>query len=280
MRTLRPAPLTWLATAAFAATTGSAARAEPKPLWELGLGAGAVIFNDYRGADTWHAYPVPVPYLVYRGKFLRSDHNGLRGRLFNQEHIELNLSVNGTTPVRNDSARRGMPDLRPTLEVGPALDVHLWKSPDARLKLDLRLPARAAFTVEASPRVVGIFLAPHVNLDIAQRRGDDGWKLGLLAGPLFATRRYDEYFYTVAPQYATAGRPAYEAPGGYAGTQLLASLTRRYQRCWVGAYLRHDRLAGASFAASPLVTRASYWSSGFGIAWIIRQSSRRVESED
>src|SRR2546430_13459677 len=41
-------------------------------------------------------------YLVYRGKFLRSDHNGLRGRLLEQERIELNLSVNGTTPVRRD----------------------------------------------------------------------------------------------------------------------------------------------------------------------------------
>ena len=173
-----------------------------------------------------------------------------------------------------------MPDLRSTVEVGPALDVHLWKSDDRLLKLDLRLPARAAFTVEASPRVVGVFLAPNLNLDIGQRRGDDGWKLGLLAGPLFATRRYDEYFYGVAPPYASAGRPAFEARGGYAGTQLLAALTRRYPRYWLGAYLRHDALAGASFAASPLVRRASYWSGGFGIAWIIGRSSRVVESED
>ena len=280
MRTLRIAPLIGLAAAALAAAAGSAARAEPKPLWELGLGAGALIFHDYRGADTMHVYPVPVPYLVYRGKFLRSDHNGLRGKLFHQEHIELNLSINGTTPVRNDSSRHGMRDLRPTVEVGPALDVHLWKSADTRLKLDLRLPARAAFTVQSAPSLVGVFLAPHVNFDIAERRGDDGWKLGLLAGPLFATRRYDDYFYSVAPQYASADRPAYEARGGYAGMQFLAALTRRYPRYWLGAYLRHDTLAGASFAASPLVKRESYWSGGFGIAWIIRQSTRRVESED
>jgi outer membrane scaffolding protein for murein synthesis (MipA/OmpV family) len=173
-----------------------------------------------------------------------------------------------------------MPDLRPTVEVGPSLDVHLWKSDDRLLKLDLRLPARAAVTVEAAPRVIGVFLAPHVNLDIAQRRGDDGWKLGLLAGPLFASRRYDDYFYSVAPQYAGPGRPAFEARGGYAGTQLLAALSRRYPLYWLGAYLRHDTLAGASFAASPLVRRESYWSAGFGVAWIIGRSSRRVESED
>jgi len=136
MRTPKPAPLTLLTAAALAAAACAAARAEPKPLWEFGLGAGALVFNDYRGAATMHAYPVPVPYLAYRGKFLRSDHNGVRGRLFDQDRIELNLSVNGTTPVRSDSARHGMPDLRPTLEVGPSLAVHLWRSADRLVALD------------------------------------------------------------------------------------------------------------------------------------------------
>lgn len=280
MRSSRTAPLLSLGVAALAVSAAPVGRAEPKPLWEIGLGTGALIFHDYRGADTVHAYPVPLPYLVYRGKFLRSDHNGLRGRLFDQERVELNISLNGTTPVRNDSSRHGMPDLRPTVEIGPSLDVHLWKSADTLLRLDLRLPARAAFTVQASPRLAGVFLAPHLNLDVAQRRGDGGWKLGLLAGPLFATARYDQYFYSVAPQYAAPGRPAYDAHGGYAGTQLLGSLSRRYPRYWVGAYLRRDSLAGASFAASPLVKRESYWAGGVGIAWIIGRSSRLVESPD
>src|SRR5205814_9632133 len=168
MRTRKVAPLVLLTAAALAAAACAAARAEPRPLWEFGLGAGALVFNDYRGAATVHVYPVPVPYLVYRGKFLRSDHRGLRGRLLDQDRVALNLSVNGTTPVRSDSSRHGMPDLRPTLEVGPSLDVHLWKSATALVTLDVRLPARAAFTVEASARMVGLFLAPHVNLDIAR----------------------------------------------------------------------------------------------------------------
>jgi len=280
MRTAAPPRRAPVMAAALAAAITVVAHAEEKPLWELGLGAGTLIFNDYRGADTTHVYPVPVPYVVYRGKFLRSDHNGVRGKLFDQQRIELNLSINGTTPVRNDSARHGMPDLRPTLEIGPSLDAHLWRSATERFRLDLRLPARAAYTIESSPHMVGVFVAPNLSLDVAQKPGAEGWKLGLLAGPLFANRRYDDYFYSVAPQYASPGRPGFAAAGGFAGTQFLTSFSRRYPDYWVGAYLRHDTLAGASFAASPLVRRDSYWSAGFGIAWIIRRSSVLVESDE
>ena len=271
--------LPWVV-ATLAAAACVPAGAEEKPLWEFGLGAGLLVFNDYRGAATTHAYPVPLPYFQYRGTFLKSDRDGLRGLFLDQDRVELSLSVSATAPVRNDSARHGMPDLRSTVEIGPRLNVHLWRSEGRRVKLDLRLPVRAAFTLEAVPHLVGVFAEPHVSLDLAQFSGDDGWKLGLLAGPLFANTRYNEYFYTVAPQYATADRPAYTARGGYAGDQALLSLTRRYPHFWIGAYARHDWLGGASFASSPLVKRDSYWSAGFGVAWIIRQSSQLVASED
>ena len=270
-----------LSAAAFAIVAAPAARAdEAKPLWEFGLGIGAYAFNDYRGSDTTHAYPIPVPYFIYRGQVLKSDHDGPRARFFNRDVVELNLSINATTPVRNDAAREGMPDLRPTLEIGGSLNFHLWRSQDRRVRLDLRLPARAAITVEASPKMIGVYAEPHINLDIAQLGGSQGWKLGLLAGPLFADHRYNSYFYTVEPQYATPERPAYEARGGYAGTQTLVSLTRRYRAYWVGAFIRHDFLGGASFASSPLVRTNSYWSGGIGITWMIRQSAHYVTDED
>src|SRR2546423_14075430 len=113
MHTRKVAPVPLLTAAALAAAACTAARAEPKPLWEFGLGAGALGFNDYRGADSVHGYPVPVPYLVYRGKFLRSDQRGLRGRLLDPERIELDLRGNGTTPGGRDSSRDRTPDPRP-----------------------------------------------------------------------------------------------------------------------------------------------------------------------
>ncbi len=267
-------------TSLLAVTLVRGAVADEKPLWEFGLGAGAVLFRDYRGADTTHAYPVPVPYFVYRGKFLEADRDGVRGKLFHQDLIELNVSVSATTPVRNNSARESMPNLRPTVELGPALEVHLWRSRDDRMKLDLRVPLREAFTIESPPRAIGWVLAPNVSLDVKDVAGFTGWDLGLLSGPLFQQRRYDQYFYSVAPQFATAARPAYSAAGGYAGSDVIGSLSKRFSSFWVGAFVRYDTLSGASFQGSPLVKSRAYCAGGFGIAWMIKESSRVVDARD
>jgi outer membrane scaffolding protein for murein synthesis (MipA/OmpV family) len=256
------------------------AYAAQEPLWEFGLGVGALAFPDYRGADTAHAFPVPVPYFVYRGKFLQADHNGLEGRLFDQDRVKLNISMNATPPVGRSSTRQGMPGLRPTLEIGPSLEVGLWRSTDEGVKVDIRLPTRAVYTIEAMPRGIGWFFAPHVNMDIKNVVGLPGWNLGFLAGPLFADKRYHDYFYSVDSKYATAERPAYEAHGGYSGAQTLASISKRYSAHWIGAYVRYDSLSGATFTASPLVKRDSYWSTGVAVVWMIRQSSQLVDAED
>ena len=269
-----------LGLAAAAALSSNLSYAKEAPLWEVGLGAGAIAFQDYRGSDTTHAYPLPVPYIVYNGKFLKADRDGVRGTLFNQDRLEINLSFNLTTPVRNDRERSGMPDLRSTVEVGPSFDFHLWRSTDSRVKFDLRMPLRAAATVESSPRIIGWTFSPRLNLDLRDPFGMPGWNLGILAGPLFADRRYHGYFYSVAPQFATAARPEFTAQGGYAGTQTLTALSKRFPKFWVGAYMRYDTLAGAAFVDSPLVQRKSYWTGGFGFAWMIKKSAQVVEIPD
>jgi len=267
---------------ALLATGGCAADAVAKdePLWEFGLGAGAVAFEDYRGSNTVHAYPIPVPYILYNGKFLKADREGVRGTLFDQHWLEINLSFNLTTPVRNDRIRDGMPDLRSTVEAGPSFDLHLFRSDDAKVKFDLRVPVRAAMTVEASPKFIGWTFTPRFNLDIGDPFGVVGWNLGLLAGPLFADRRYNNYFYGVAPQFATTTRAEYQAQGGYAGTETLAALSKRFPRFWLGAYARYDSLADAAFLASPLIQTRRYWTAGFGFAYMIRQSARMVQAPD
>jgi outer membrane protein len=260
---------------------GAACAAE-KPLWELGIGMSALTFPDYRGSDESSLFVIPFPYVVYRGTFLKADKDGIRGAFFDSDRVELNGSVGASVPVSssNNRARQGMPDLQPTVEFGPSLDLNLWRTQDRRYKLDLRLPVRAAVTVLGGMDYAGWEFSPRLALDVNDVAGHAGWNLGLLAGPMYGSERSHEYFYSVAPRYATADRPAYDAKAGYAGSQFLISLSKRYPKYWLGAFARWDSLNGAVFADSPLVRSENYFAAGVGFAWILRESSTLVEDTE
>lgn len=264
------------------ATATAQVAAKDLPLWEAGAGLTVLQLPDYRGSDEAGAYVFPIPYFVYRGKIIKADREGIRGTLFDSDRAELNVSLNASLPVdssRNE-ARRDMPDLKPSLEIGPALDLTLWRSADRRAKLDLRTPLRAAFTLESSPRAIGWVFSPRVNLDLRDVAGLSGWNLGILAGPLYSSRRFHRYFYSVDPQFATATRPTYAAPGGYAGTQFLTAVSKRFPRYWVGGFARWDTLRGAAFEDSPLVKSKRSFAAGIAVSWVFGESSVRVDAED
>lgn len=255
------------------------AQAELKPRWEVGMGFAAVSLPDYRGSDETQNYLLPFPYLAYRFEWLKADRNGLRARIFDSERAELNLSLGATPPVRskNNRAREGMPDLKPMLEIGPSLDLNLWRSADRDTRLDLRLPVRAAIEARSDAKFAGWLFSPRLNVDFLNLDQPGGWKLGLVTGPTFADRRQNEYFYGVASDYARADRPAYASAGGYTGWQFLGALSRKYGKTWVGAYARWDTLRGAVFEDSPLVRRKTYFSTGLAMTWTFAESSELVE---
>lgn len=251
-----------------------------RPLWELGIGVAGLRLPDYRGSDESNGYLLPLPYIVYRGTWLKADRDGARALLFESQRFKVDVSAAASTPARSrdNGAREGMPNLPGTFELGPNLNVTLASSLKDRWKLDLRLPLRAAFTVQRSPEFVGTTFSPNLNLDLGGVGG--GWNLGLLSGPLFADRKYHQHVYGVDAAYARAGRPAYRASGGYAGWQALAATSRRFGNTWVGGFLRYDSLRGAAFDASPLLRRQSALTLGVGVSWILATSSQLVASTD
>ena len=271
--------------AAFTVLSGLTAgngRAEQLPLWEAGVGIAAISFPDYRGSNERQAWVLPYPYIVYRGEFLQADERRMRGLFFKTDRLEIDVSFNGSVPVdsNENDARRGMPDLDATLEIGPALNVLLMQSDNRKTRLELRLPVRVVLASDFSHvRQVGWVFQPHLNVDVADALGYGGWNLGLLAGPLVTDRRYNRYFYAVEPPFATANRPAYSAGGGYAGTQLIAALSKRYRQFWVGGFVKWDTLNGAAFADSPLVKDKQGLAAGISVAWVLGKSETRVEAE-
>ncbi len=256
----------------------SIASAELLPLWEAGAGLAAISFPDYRGSAHRQSYLLPVPVFVYRGSVFQVDREKVRGLLLKGERAELDVSINGTVPIRSDgnAIRAGMPDLDPTLEIGPSLNVSLAAT--ERSKLVLRLPLRAVISSDfRSVHSAGVLANPNLNLDL---KAGQGWRLGLVAGALFADRKYHDHFYGVAPEYARPGRPAYRAPGGYSGAQFIAALSRRFEPLWVAGFAKYDILNRAAFEASPLVERRSNLSVGLAVTWVFAQSGTRVERHE
>jgi MipA family protein len=256
---------------------------EQKPLWELGLGLAAIDFPHYRGSDQRKSWLLPFPYVVYRGDFLKMEDRRMRGLFFKSDYAELDVSGSGTVPVKSSEnrAREGMPDLDATFEIGPSLNFVLMRSADRKRRIELHLPVRAVVATDLHhfDRAGWVF-QPNVNLDIHDPLGHAGWNWGVQAGVVYGDRRYHGYLYSVAPEFATPTRPAFDARGGYSGTTFITALSKRFPRFWAGGYLKLDYLRGAAFEESPLVTKNENYTVGFAIAWVLRESATLVDARE
>jgi len=261
--------------AAWFALAWPNARAE-QPLWEAGLGIGVLRLPDYRGSDQSRTWVVPVPYIAYRGDILKADREGARAVLLDSERVDFDVSVAATAPTRSEDndARQGMPGLAATFELGPNLNATLARG--AWGKLQLRAPVRAALTIHAQPRMIGWLASPNLNLDTKI----NGWNAALLAGPVFGSRSFNGYYFDVAPEFATPGRPAYKAPGGFGGWRLIASTSRRLGALWMGGFVTADTVKGAVYDGSPLVRKHGTLAFGFAVSWVFAQSTEQVPDEN
>ena len=278
--TLSSSP-TWsglLLTATALLAPPAAAEQQPtqQPLWEAGIGLSALTLPHYRGSDQNQSWLLPLPYFVYRGAIFRADRDGARAVFVDSQRFDVDVSVSATAPTRGDDnlARRGMPELAGTLQVGPNVNIRLAHGPG--WKAELRLPVHAVVTLQRQPKAIGWTAQPNVNVD--WRVG--AWNIGAQAGLLAATRRYHDHLYGVDGPFATVDRPAYAAPGGGAGWRITSGVSRRSGNWWFGAFVRADSVAGASFEASPLVKRDNNFSAGVALSWVFAQSDRRVDAND
>jgi outer membrane scaffolding protein for murein synthesis (MipA/OmpV family) len=261
----------------------AAATAQPAlPRWEAGVGAIGLYAPDYRGADQMRARAFPLPYLVYRGDWLRADREGLRAKLFEGDRVQFNFSAAIGLPVssRRNEARRGMPEIDWVGEVGPAMNLRLARFDGARTELDLRLPLRAAFALDNGAEYVGSVFSPSLRATFRDLPGTGGALLRISTGPIFATADYHRFYFGVEPQYATATRPAYRPAGGYSGWDLSVNAVKFSGRWRMFAFAGADLIGGAQFEDSPLIRQRTTWSTGFGFAYVFYQSDERVQTRE
>jgi len=254
---------------------------EEKPLWELGAGLAVLQMPDYSGSDKDRLYLLPYPYFIYRGDILHVDRDRISGRVFKTDRLLLDLSFFGQVPVdsSDNEARRGMPDLDPTFEIGPSLTVTLLDNRQDRYRLKLGLPVRAVFSTDfSSARRQGWVFSPRLFFEKDDIIPGTGLDLGISTGPIFADSAYHRYYYSVDPAYATASRPAYSAGGGYSGTALTLGLSKRYPQWIFSAFVSVNLLQGAAVEDSPLVKTTYSFMSGFTVSWIFLKSQRTVSA--
>lgn len=253
-----------------------------KPLWEIGVGVGLLQMPDYRGSNENRLYPLPYPYLVYRGDILKVDEQRISGKIFKTDRILLDFSGFGAVPVDSDdnSAREGMPDLDPTFELGPALTIKLLESKQDNYKINMSLPVRAFFSTDfSSVRHEGWVFSPRINFVKDDLIPGTGLHLGVSAGPMFADSGYHDYYYAVEQKYANWARREYSTDGGYSGSTITVGLSKSYKQFLLNAFVSADFLQGASFEDGPLVKRETSIMSGIGISWIFLKSKKMVNTE-
>ncbi len=255
---------------------------EEKPLWELGVGGGFLMMPDYRGSDKSRPYLLPFPYAIYRGGVFRLEDKRISARLFKTDRVTLDASGYGAVPVKSDDndARKGMQDLDPTFEIGPALRIKLLDSQEDRFRLSVALPVRAVFSTDfRSVRYEGWVFSPRLNFEKGDVIPKTGLSLGISAGPMFADRGYHDYFYEVTPTDATMTRPVYAPGAGYSGSTLTVGLGKNYKQFLFHSFVSADFLHGAVFEDSPLTKTKTSWMGGFSITWVFLKSQKTTTDE-
>ncbi|RYY02817.1 MAG: MipA/OmpV family protein [Gammaproteobacteria bacterium] len=240
--------------------------------WELGVGVGDIYGPDYRGSDEYRNYLAPIPYVIYRGKYIQSDRDGLRGKLFKSDRYELTFSAAATIVPKADEnkAREGMPTLGSTVEIGPALNIKLLEN-NSNNNLILQIPLHAVIAVNGGERGYnGLVFEPQ----FIYRDNLKNWQFTQRLGVIFADEKYHDYYYSVDQQFVTPGRDYFDAHGGYSGVFTQAAISRSLQinsaDTKIAFFLRYENLGNAAFAESSLVKTNTVLRGGFAFIWVIK----------
>jgi outer membrane protein len=263
--------------------TGFESINESQPLWEFGVGGGAIEVANYPASSERNLIALAAPYVVYRGDVFRvGGENGLRAVVVETSDFELDLSFGGafSADSEDNSSRSGMPELDFLFEVGPQLiyrvkDFKFQQGGDARLKASLQ--ARAVFSTDFN-RVDdrGFVLEPTLSY---QQRGVLFKETGLRAAFSlnFATEKLQDYFYQVDPEFSKEKRVQYDAKGGYLGADLSLGFSfpirKNIRGFLTGSAQFHQ---GAANKDSPLYEKDVTYSIGAGFVWRLYESEAKA----
>lgn len=266
--------------------TGFEAADAPQPLWEYGVGGGAVDVPNYPGSSERNFVALALPYIVYRGDILRIGGGNARAVVAENRNMEFDISVAGAFAADSEenSAREGMPDLDTMFEVGPQIVYRLKdfnfaqnskNSKAGKGRLNLRLPLRSVFSTDFEGlNNRGFVFQPELTY---QQRGVlfKEVAFGASLSLVFATEKLHDYFYQVDSTFANDNRQVFDASGGYMGAELSVGMSfpvYEHIRGFAGGTVNF--LQGAANQDSPLFEDDITYSFGVGFIWRLGKSER------
>lgn len=228
--------------------------------WRWGLGVAAVDYPAYPGAEQRDLLVSPIPWAEYHGERLSVGRDGFAATLGESKFARLDLSVSGSLPVDNarGSLREGMPDLELMVEVGPSLELAVWSG--RQQALELHLPVRKVLSVASASSIhaEGYVFDPRLHYSRSGQLGSAALEWEIDLGALYGDRDYTQLFYEVAPEHASAARPAYSAKSGLVGLRGSSTLTVDAGPWLLMGYLRLFDLGSSDNRASPLLAKTNY----------------------
>lgn len=274
--TLPPALSAAFLAASLAAPLPALAQGAPSlPLWELGAVGVGVSQLAYPGASERVQQAIVLPYLVYRGEFLRVDRGSAGVRALKTPAFELDIGFAGSLGSRasDTEVRRGMADLGTLVEFGPRLRWNLTQGPGpTHWRVDL--PLRGVFDLSNGLAQRGAAFEPEL---VLSHRDPDGLSYNTGLSMVWGSQGLADTFYGVSAAEATASRPAYTAQSGLIAWRLSGSVSRRVAPgVRLIAFGRVDSVAGAANQSSPLVQQTSGASAGLVLTYTWRQSAERA----
>lgn len=245
-------------------------------LWEAGLLGTGITHPAYPGAKEHTNLLLALPYVIYRGEYLRVDRGNIGVRALKTPRSELDVGFAAAPGSRASDveARRGMDDLGILLEFGPRLKINLGEETGDRRGSRIQLALRGVFDATNYFSYHGIALEPQWVKDM---RLPGQWITSFSLGAVYGDQKLVDTFYRVAPGEATPARPTYDAKiglialrAGLFASRLLTPDVRFF------SYLRLDSVQGSANHGSPLVKRDYGWSAGVGLAWMLARSERHA----
>ena len=280
-----PALVVVVAGPAVAQSPAPNSLAPDEPLWEVRLGATALYGPVYPGASETTTNGVAAPLVIYRGDRIRFGEYGVaRAIAAETRRFQLDVSLDAAYSAEDAEARAGMPDLDYLFQIGPQAVIRLadsgWTA-EGRTEVTAFLPVRGVASTDfTSIRHAGWLTEPAITYRRQFNRDlRESWNVSLFTS--FADEELMDYWFGVAPVYATLARPAYAAEGGYLASGLKASWTREITDDFQVFLTYQGRVfSGSANERSPLLQEDVTHAVSYSFVWKALKSKRRAKNED